>query len=422
MVHKCRMITSPGAFQNWPKNGPNWQKWPKNDKELCLLHFICQEPYIIWSWLMVHMGKRRLSPGVLHFFQILILNVNSRAKEQKNGFKWQKTMSVALHIWVYIIWSCFLLHKFKMMIFPDTFFIFSKCWFSGLLGRGGLKGKKWYKMTKICLTPCLRSCASYDDIIKWWYLQQFFFSFFQNSDFLGFLKFISKCCLTVSFSAFYFSLFFSFFFLSFLHCFFSLFWSYFFFVLSPIFAFPCVSLFLWFPFFSSLFSFCLCLIFCFSLIVLPFFVFCCGLVNGGDVYAAGGKINLFLFVMDSFKSQIITAVKKIRNSNRRLDAETIYKAITKDFSSNLILDGMQQKLRKMQLRFKLENKPYQSLDFYNIVQSDTGDIITSSSDILGTFCDKTDTDSDIDLIVLVRTPTIVRNKTAAYLRIIIYSW
>ena len=145
-------------------------------------------------------------------------------------------------------------------------------------------------------------------------------------------------------------------------------------------------------------------------------------MNGGDVYAAGGKINLFLFVMDSFKSQIITAVKKIRNSNRRLDAETIYKAITKDFSSNLILDGMQQKLRKMQLRFKLENKPYQSLDFYNIVQSDTGDIITSSSDILGTFCDKTDTDSDIDLIVLVRTPTIVRNKTAAYLRIIIYSW
>ena len=145
-------------------------------------------------------------------------------------------------------------------------------------------------------------------------------------------------------------------------------------------------------------------------------------MNGGDVYAAGGKINLFLFVMDSFKSQIITAMKKIRNSNRRLDAETIFKAITKDFSSNLILDGMQQKLRKMQLHFNLENKPYKSLDLYNIVQSDTGDIITSSSDILGTFCDKTGTDSDIDLIVLVRTPAIVRNKTAAYLRIIIYSW
>ena len=29
--------------------------------------------------------------------------------------------------------------------------------------------------------------------VKWWYLQQFFFSFFQNSDFLGFSKFISKC-------------------------------------------------------------------------------------------------------------------------------------------------------------------------------------------------------------------------------------
>ena len=33
-------------------------------------------------------------------------------------------------------------------------------------------------------------------------------------------------------------------------------------------------------------------------------------------------------------------------------------------------------------------------------------------DILGTFYDKTGIDSDIDLIVSVRTPAIVRNKTA----------
>ena len=63
-----------------------------------------------------------------------------------------------------------------------------------------LKGKKWPKMTKKknCLTPCLRNCASYDCVfwctcVKWWYLQQFFFSFFQNSDFSGFSKFINKC-------------------------------------------------------------------------------------------------------------------------------------------------------------------------------------------------------------------------------------
>ena len=29
--------------------------------------------------------------------------------------------------------------------------------------------------------------------VQWWYLQQFFFSFFQNSDFSFFSKFINKC-------------------------------------------------------------------------------------------------------------------------------------------------------------------------------------------------------------------------------------
>ena len=47
------------------------------------------------------------------------------------------------------------------------------------------------------LIPYLRSCSSYDfgfwyTCVKWWYLQQYF-SFFQNSDFPGFSKFINKC-------------------------------------------------------------------------------------------------------------------------------------------------------------------------------------------------------------------------------------
>ena len=50
-----------------------------------------------------------------------------------------------------------------------------------------------------------------------------------------------------------------------------------------------------------------------------------------------------------------------------------------------------------------------------MVQSDTGDAITCSDDILGTFCDETDTDSVFDANVSVGTPTIVRNRTADYL-------
>ena len=38
----------------------------------------------IWSWLMVNTCKRIISAGIiLHFFQILILGVNSGAEEQK---------------------------------------------------------------------------------------------------------------------------------------------------------------------------------------------------------------------------------------------------------------------------------------------------------------------------------------------------
>ena len=107
-------------------------------------------------------------------------------------------MSVALHVWVSLHhFIVFLLHKFKMMTSPDTFFIFSKFCFSGLLGGRGLKGQKMAQNDKkLCFTPYLRNCTSYDcgfwyRYVKWWYLQQFF-SFFQKSDFSGFSKFINK--------------------------------------------------------------------------------------------------------------------------------------------------------------------------------------------------------------------------------------
>ena len=66
----------------------------------------------------------------------------------------------------------------------------------------------------------------------------------------------------------------------------------------------------------------------------------------------------------------------------------------------------------MQSSSKQRNTPYQGLNSYYIVQSDTGDPITSSEDILRAFCDETDIDWDIDLNVSVGTPAIVRNKTA----------
>ena len=61
------------------------------------------------------------------------------------------------------MWLCFLLHKFKMMTSPDVFFIFSKFWFSGLLGERGVTGQKMAQNDKkFCLTPYLRNCTSYE--------------------------------------------------------------------------------------------------------------------------------------------------------------------------------------------------------------------------------------------------------------------
>ena len=117
--------------------------------------------------------------------------------------------------------------------------------------------------------------------------------------------------------------------------------------------------------------------------------------------------------MDSFENQIISAIKKIRNANRRPDVEKIFKTMTKESASNLTLDDVQQKLHEMQSTSKLRNTQYQGLDSYYIVQSATGDAITSSDDkILRSFNDETDIDCDIGLNVSVGTPTMVRNKTA----------
>ena len=91
-----------------------------------------------------------------------------------------------------------MLHKFKMTS-TDAFFVFSKFWFSGLLGwrEGGKRVQKLSKMTKqICLTLYLRNCTSYDcgfwhTCVKCWYLQHFFFFFFPFFIILIFLVFQS---------------------------------------------------------------------------------------------------------------------------------------------------------------------------------------------------------------------------------------
>ena len=113
--------------------------------------------------------------------------------------------------------------------------------------------------------------------------------------------------------------------------------------------------------------------------------------------------------MNRLENQIITAINKIRNDNRR---QKIFETITKESASNIALQAAQQKLREIQSSSKLRNTPYQGLDSHYIVQIDTSVPVVSNSDILGTFCNETVTDSDIDSNISVETSAMVRSKTA----------
>ena len=118
----------------------------------------------------------------------------------------------------------FIVRFCKIMIYPAVLFIFSKLYFSGLLGGegGGEGGKranngwKWEKIMSVTLHisgSIYHDCDFWFTCLKWWHLQmlfslylrnhtlydcglwyiciklwclQQFFSFFQNSDFFGF--------------------------------------------------------------------------------------------------------------------------------------------------------------------------------------------------------------------------------------------
>ena len=132
LVHLCKIMISPGFFFHfWYFIFPavRGQKMAQDDKKFCLLHFVSQELYIIWSWFLVHMCKRiiHICRAFLHFFQILIFRVNSGAKEQK--LPEMTIISVTLHIWV--------------------------------TGQKMAQNNK-----KFCHTPYLRNCTSYDCVFR----------------------------------------------------------------------------------------------------------------------------------------------------------------------------------------------------------------------------------------------------------------
>ena len=116
-------------------------------KKLCPLHLISKEPYIIWLSFVVHKCKLMISPGFFSKFWFF-------SKRTKNGPKWEKILPVELDISGTIHHMIIIRgRKCKMIIFPGVFFHFFKTlifWFVS-----GIKGQKWSKMTKISVCCAL---------------------------------------------------------------------------------------------------------------------------------------------------------------------------------------------------------------------------------------------------------------------------
>ena len=112
----------------WAAMGVKLKKVAQNDKKLCLLHFISQEPCIIWLSCMMHMCKMMTSLGASSFCQNFDFLGWLGDKRAKIGPKWQKKiLSVSQHISGTIPHMIgFLVHLCKMIMSPAVFFIFSK--------------------------------------------------------------------------------------------------------------------------------------------------------------------------------------------------------------------------------------------------------------------------------------------------------
>ena len=121
-------------------------------KKLCTLHLISKEPYIIWLSFVVHKCKLMISPGFFSKFWFF-------SKRTKNGPKWEKILPVELDISGTIHHMIIIRgRKCKMIIFPGVFFHFFKTlifWFVS-----GIKGQKMIQDDKNFCLLCLISQES----------------------------------------------------------------------------------------------------------------------------------------------------------------------------------------------------------------------------------------------------------------------
>ena len=76
LIRLCKMMISPSIFSDFFKilifpvvSEVKGQKMTQNFKRFCRMHYITQEPYIIWLSCMVYICKMIITLGVIFIFQ-----------------------------------------------------------------------------------------------------------------------------------------------------------------------------------------------------------------------------------------------------------------------------------------------------------------------------------------------------------------
>ena len=110
--------------------------------------------------------------------------------------------------------------------------------------------------------------------------------------------------------------------------------------------------------------------------------------------------------MDSFSTQIVAAIKKIRSQKGRPNSAKIFKKVVKESATNITLEDIQLALQHMVSDGKLINAPHKGLVSYYVVDTQSGEVTCCKDIIFQKNPTPNDADSFPSLNISVETPKI----------------
>ena len=111
--------------------------------------------------------------------------------------------------------------------------------------------------------------------------------------------------------------------------------------------------------------------------------------------------------MDSFSTQIVAAINKIRTQKGRPDIAKIFKEVVKESATNITLEDIQQALQHTVSDCKLINAPHKGLDYFYIVDTQSVEVTYCEDIIFQKNPTPNDTDSFPSLNIPVETPKLI---------------